>query len=322
MSSPSSLRPLAFLLSVCVLLVTCTEAVCSASNQQQRLVASPTSLSFGSLQVGTSKTVTETLTNSSNSNLTISQAVTSTAGFSVSGLNPPLTLAAGQMYTFSIGFAPQSSGSISGTLSISYTPSNGTLNIPLSGTGTASGQLAVSPTTLSFGNVVVDASETLSGKLSASGSSVTVSSATLNSSEFTVAGISLPLTLAAGQSTAFSVKFTPQSSGTASGSLTFKSNSSTSTTSEALSGAGVTAPSHYVSLSWNASSTATGYNVYRGSNSGGPYSKINSALDASTSYIDSSVVAGQTYYYVTTSVNASGSESGNSNQVKAVIPSP
>jgi fibronectin type 3 domain-containing protein len=66
----------------------------------------------------------------------------------------------------------------------------------------------------------------------------------------------------------------------------------------------------------------TGYNVYRGSSTGGPYSKINSVLDATTSYTDSTVAAGSTYFYVTTAVDGTGVESGHSNEVKAVVPTP
>lgn len=74
-------------------------------------------------------------------------------------------------------------------------------------------------------------------------------------------------------------------------------------------------------LSWDAStSQVVGYYVYRGSQSGGPYSKLNSAPDPNTSYTDNSVQTGQTYYYVTTAVNNSGQESSYSNQVTAVIP--
>ena len=65
-----------------------------------------------------------------------------------------------------------------------------------------------------------------------------------------------------------------------------------------------------------------GYNVFRGTTSGGPYSKINSVLNASTNFTDNSVQAGQTYFYVTTAVDGSGMESSYSNQVKAVIPTP
>jgi len=65
-----------------------------------------------------------------------------------------------------------------------------------------------------------------------------------------------------------------------------------------------------------------GYNIYSGGQSGGPYTKINSALNVSTTYTDNSVQAGQTYFYVATAVDAGGTESGFSNQVQAVIPSP
>jgi fibronectin type 3 domain-containing protein len=96
-----------------------------------------------------------------------------------------------------------------------------------------------------------------------------------------------------------------------------------SPTVEPLTGTGVAQGSHSVSLSWNpGDGNAVGYNVYRGTASGGPYQEINTALDSSTNYTDSTVVSGSTYYYATTEVNAQGQESAYSNVVKAVIPSP
>jgi len=80
-------------------------------------------------------------------------------------------------------------------------------------------------------------------------------------------------------------------------------------------------PHHQVSLSWDAVVSVSGYNVYRSTQSGGPYDKINPALDATTDFADRSVVAGQTYYYVTTAVK-SVLESGYSNEVQASVPSP
>jgi hypothetical protein len=46
--------------------------------------------------------------------------------------------------------------------------------------------------------------------------------------------------------------------------------------------------------------------VFRGNAQGAPYQQINTALNASTNYTDYMVVAGTTYYYVTTAVNAPG----------------
>lgn len=64
-----------------------------------------------------------------------------------------------------------------------------------------------------------------------------------------------------------------------------------------------------------------GYNVYRGTRRGGPYTKINPELEPGTVYTDHTVKGGGTYYYVVTAVDASA-ESGYSNEIVAKIPSP
>ena len=80
---------------------------------------------------------------------------------------------------------------------------------------------------------------------------------------------------------------------------------------------------HSVTLSWQASSSMiAGYNVYRGTNSGGPYSILNTALIQPTDYTDDAVAAGQTYYYVVTAVDTQDLESVHSNQATAVVPTP
>jgi fibronectin type 3 domain-containing protein len=65
-----------------------------------------------------------------------------------------------------------------------------------------------------------------------------------------------------------------------------------------------------------------GYNIYRGTASGGPYTRINSALDAAPYDTDSTVQGGKTYYYVVTAVDSAGAESGYSTQAQAVVPTP
>ena len=78
---------------------------------------------------------------------------------------------------------------------------------------------------------------------------------------------------------------------------------------------------HSVNLSWKASTSAVvGYNVYRRGTLGS--TKINSAPVIGTSYADSSVQPGQTYYYVTKAVSSAGTESSPSNEVRVVVPSP
>jgi hypothetical protein len=288
------------------------------------LAANPSSIAFGNVQVGNASTQPETLTNTGGSNLTISQASASSAGFSITGLTLPLTLTPEQSVSFSVIYTPQSAGTATGSLSIISNASNSNVTVSLSGTGTASGQLSVTPTSHNFGTVVVGTSLSTTASLTASGSSVTVSGASVSTSEFSLSGLTFPFTLAAGQSTSFSITFTPQASGAATSTASFISNAANSPAVASLSGTGSAPPQHQVDLSWNPSNSQgiSGYNVYRGSKTGGPYSKVNPVLDAVTGYTDSSVTAGQSYYYVTTAVDTAGVESSYSNEVPAAVPTP
>ena len=290
------------------------------------LTPNPSSLSFGNVQVGNNQQLSETITNTGGVNVSISQATITGTGFTMTAW-APLVLTPGQHYTFPVTFTPPSAANDSGNVSIVSNASNPNLSVPLSGTGTPvpQGQLAVSPTTMNFGTVAVGTNAQLQGTLTASVASVTVTSDTLNGSAFALSGLSsYPSVIPAGQHVTFTVTFTPPGTGVASGSLSFFSNASNSPTVESLTGTGTPPPQHSVNLSWTASSSQniSGYNIYRGVNSGGPYSKINSVLNASTLYTDTTVADGLTYYYVTTAVNSSNTESAYSNQTTAVIPPP
>jgi len=288
------------------------------------IVANPSILDFGSLQVGKSKTLTETLTNTASISLVVYSDTISGAGFTATGLTLPMTLTAGQSFTFSLTFTPQASGATSGNITLSSRNGHSKVVITLTGTGTAAGTLTVSPATLNFGSVAVGSSKGLAGALSAAGADVTVSSGTISTSEFKISGITFPVTIASGKSAAFTITFTPQASGNAAATATFVSDASNSPSVESLTGTGTAPPPHSVDLGWTPSTSADviGYNIYRGSKSGGPYGKLNTALDPTITYDDVSVAGGQTYYYVTTAVDGSGTESTFSNQVKATIPTP
>jgi hypothetical protein len=223
-----------------------------------------------------------------------------------------------------MSFTPQAGGTVTGNVTIISNASNSNLTIPLSGVGTtgAAGTLAVTPTTLPLGSVVDGTSGTASGSLTASGADVTVTAASTNNSVFSVGGLSLPVTIPAGQSASFTVTFSPQTSGAASATLTFTSNAQPAATTESLTGTGTPASTHTVSLSWNASSSPgiSGYNIYRApyTSSCGSYGKINTALNTSTLYTDSGVADGSSYCYAATAVNSSNEESGYSNIVSNV----
>ena len=306
-----------------LVIVFCIGSAAQSSQGRKSLVANPTSENFGIVPVGGNKTLTETVTNSGSKSVTISQITASGSGFTVSGITLPLVLSGGQSYTFSIVFRPASGPSSSGSVAIVSDAVNSTLTVALAGSGSAAGLVTASPSSLSFGNVLVGSSKSLSMSLAASSAPVTITGASSTSSEFTITGISFPVTIAAGQSKAFNAVFTAQASGTTSATLQFTSNAANSPIAENVSGTGTSGSTHNVTLSWKSGSSGTsGYNVYRSTASGGPYSKVNPVLDPSSTYVDSSVSGGKTYYYVTTAVSSSGTESKFSNQATAAVPGP
>ena len=80
---------------------------------------------------------------------------------------------------------------------------------------------------------------------------------------------------------------------------------------------------HSVTLTWTASvSDVIGYRVYRSSVSGGPYSLLLPSPVSGTTFLDTSVQAGQSYFYVVTSVDTVGIDSAYSSEVSATVPAP
>ncbi len=227
----------------------------NAAGGANRLIVSPPNIGFGNVPVGASQAQSVVLSNSGDSNLTISSATLSGTGFTVSGLYYPITLAGGQSVTCTLTFAPTSIGSNSGSVSISFnTQANGkhhvrgatAVSVPLSGTGVTSGQggtagqLAANPTSLSLGNVQVGTNQTQTGTLTNSGgASLTIAQATATGAGFSVTGLSLPLTLAPNQNMSFGVAFAPTSAGTSNGSLLITPSGSGTSLAIPLSGTGM-----------------------------------------------------------------------------------
>ena len=292
--------------------------VSGTGNNTPAVTATPSSLSFGSQTVGSTTTLPLVLTNTRKWALSLTGLQTSGTAFSITGPALPLSLPAGQSVAFSVSFAPQTAATDGGSI---FVQGPG-LTVPLIGTGAAVvvGQLTIAPSALNFGNVTVGNTGNQTLNLSASGAAVTISSSASSSGQFSLAGTSFPITIAAGQSVSLDVAFTPQNSGAASGTLAFTSNAATTTEAEPVTGTGIT-PVYTVGLSWSPStSEVTGYNVYRGAAATGPFSKINPSLNSTTAYTDGTVAANQTYYYVTTAVNSSNQESAPSTPAEAIIP--
>ena len=75
-----------------------------------------------------------------------------------------------------------------------------------------------------------------------------------------------------------------------------------------------------VDLGWNAAASATSYNVKRATVSGGPFTTLAMGI-TTTTFADTTVANGTTYFYVVSAVNASG-EGADSSQVSATPQAP
>lgn len=290
---------------------------------------SASSLDFGNVTVGNTKTLHISLTNSTatgGASVTVSQVKTTGTGFSTTNTSS-VELAPGQSTDIAVSFKATAAGTVSGNLTIDVVGASDPASVPLNANGTtttSNGQLAITPTQLSFGSVNVGSSKNLTETVQATNADVQISSAAWNGSGYSVSGITFPVTLKAGTSKSFTVTFAPQSAGAVTGNISLTSDAANSPSKSAMSGTGVqVASQHVVNLNWTAStSTVSGYNVYRGTQSGGPYTKVNSSLRTTTNYADSSVQSGQVYFYVATAVNSNADESAFSAETAAVVPNP
>ena len=299
----------------------------STGNDSPTLAVSSNSVDFGNVSVGGTKKISLVVTNSSDGDQSATVSKISISGTKFKVTTPPslpAAVAAGQSLNIVITFTPTAAGAASGTLTIASDATNSSISIPLAGDGlsTPTAQLTVSPASMTFGSVALGSSASRTGTLTAANSSVTISTVDESGSGYDLTRITFPLTLAAGNSVSFTVTFTPQTVGGSPGSLAFVSSVSDDP-STTLTGTGTQAGQHRVSLSWTASGTASvvGYNIYRGTVSGGPYpTRLTSSPNADTSFVDDTVQSSSTYYYVATTVDTNSTESIHSNQTKAVIP--
>jgi len=290
---------------------------------------SPTSLTFTGQLVGTGSTAQSvTLSNKGSAALSLSSvAITGTnAGDFAQSNNCGSSLAASGKCTISVTFTPTASGSRTAAVSVSDNASGSPQTVSLTGTGTttAGPAASLSLTSLAFGNEPIDItstsqSVTLSNTGNAALSITGIALAGTNADDFDQSN-ACGSSLAAGASCTIVVMFTPSEAAAETASLSITDNASGSPQTVSLTGTGT----HDVILSWTASTTAgvVGYDVYRGTTSGGPYSTLlNSTPVNGTAYTDQTAQAGQTYYYVVTAVGSNGAtQSADSDQGSATVP--
>jgi putative cofactor-binding repeat protein len=110
-------------------------ATLSINTSPGQLIPSTTNLTFGPIALGASSTASIALTNESTSYVTISGISVSGAGLSASGVPSGAILAAGEVATLNVVFAPSGSGLVTGSVSIYSDAAGSPLSIPVSGTG-------------------------------------------------------------------------------------------------------------------------------------------------------------------------------------------
>jgi hypothetical protein len=212
------------------------------SAPQEAVKITPPVLNFSTAGVGQQATQTATLTNSSNSTVSITALSSSSSEFSTSGIALPLSLAPGESAKFQVAFHSSSVGTVSGTLSATTAHGGHSGRVKLTGGSTGSSQLTLSTTSLKYGNVLVHGSSSQALTIENSGQSeINVSQLTISGAGFSVTGTTVPVTIPAGQSVAFETTFAPAAAGSAKGSLTITSNAQNPSVTVALSGSGVTA---------------------------------------------------------------------------------
>ena len=211
------------------------------------LQASPTSLTFGAITVGTTAaTKAISISNTGGASATgVAFANTNAAEFPVSGNTCGATIASGTTCTLNVAYAPSGVGADSETLTISY--AGGTsIPIALSGSGSAAptANLTASPTPVALGNVIVgQTSATTTITVSNGGGATATAMAFVNSNatEFVVSSNTCGSTLNAGASCTLGVAYKPAAAGTDSATLTFN-YAGGGAVSISLSGTGVVNP--------------------------------------------------------------------------------
>jgi hypothetical protein len=304
----------------------------SASPLQGQLEVTPTTLSLGSVTLGTTGTTTGSLT-ATDANVTVTAVSSSNSHFTLSGLSLPATIMAGQTATFTLKFTPQANGAANATLTFTSNGNPASAVADATGTGTTSvGTLAVTPGTLSLGSVTVGSSGTATGNFTATGANVIITAASSSNSRFTLSGLSLPATIEVGHSAPFTVNFSPQASGAASATLTFTSNADPNSTVVDASGTGTTSVGQLAvmptslslgSVAVGAEGTATGSLMATGANVTITSASSNNSQFALTGVtLPFTIQAGQSApFTVTFSPQTSGAESATLTFASNAIPS-
>ena len=226
-----------------------------------QIVAEPTALAFGDVEVNDTQVLSVTLRNPGASDLEISGLVLEAAADSGLVLSAapttPVVVVPGGVVTVNVAYTPPAEGPAVGTLRVQSNAVNGSeLLIPLSGTGVPlpMPQLVVTPVVLDFDAVEVGQSSALTLSISNPGTSdLEISAFTLDAlaaAGFALTGVPpVPATVAVGDTLEIEVTFTPAAAGTVTGTVQLLSNAvNTPEVVVPLQGTGVSVPVPQISV--------------------------------------------------------------------------
>lgn len=288
----------------------------------QPIEATPASVAFENVPVGELYSQTVRISNLSNARLQITKIASSAGEFAISGVTLPVDLEANANLNFTVGYRPKAARSIGGYIFIatSVSPSPLQIDVKASAASKELG-LSASETSVDFGVVAIGKRDTKELALENAGNTdITISQISVSGANFSVMGGGT-VKLSPGQKTSVQLQFDPQSSGSTAGMVSIFSNAQDSPLQIPMSGSGAALSDHSVVLKWEESPTSVaGYYVYRSSERGGSYTKLQPSPVTSASYTDTGLAAGHTYFYRITAVGANNVESDESEQITVTVP--
>ena len=204
----------------------------------------PSTLSFGNQAVGIpSSPATATFKNTQSVAMTIKSIAiaggSAPADFAWAGNCPlsPATLGAGKSCSITVTFTPSALGNRTATLTVTYSASTSPQSVALSGTGV--NQVTLSASNLNFGTVALgNVSSAKAVMLTNRKNTPLAFSGISASGDFAIATNNCGATIAAGSACTISVTFTPATTGSRAGTLTFNDNATNSPQTVSLTGTG------------------------------------------------------------------------------------
>jgi hypothetical protein len=201
------------------------------------MTVTPSSLSFGNQNVGTTSTSQSiTVKNTGTASTSITVAASSSYGQTN---NCTSSLGGGATCTINVTFSPTTSGSLPGSITITDSASTSPQSVSLSGTGTSTGNttVTVTPASEAFASTAVgdtSAAKIITVKNTGTSSTTISVTASTNFAQSNTCG-----TLNAGVSCTISATFVPSTTGALTGSISVTDNATNSPQTVSLTGTGL-----------------------------------------------------------------------------------